>query len=89
MRPRIAGDAEISVEQVLAHRSPTLSCQFVASPAATIEPFIKMCQECANVSESCTPASSASRRTAERMYCRWAALACPSGLFRSPISRST
>lgn len=41
--------------RLAANRSP--------SPAATIEPFIKMCQEWANVSESCTPASSASVRT--------------------------
>ena len=50
------------------------------SPAETIEPFIRMCHECANCSGSRSPASRASVAMIERMFSRWTALALPIGV---------
>ena len=45
------------------------------SPAETIDPFINICQTCANFSGSCKFASSARPRTIARIFARWMAAA--------------
>jgi len=50
------------------------------SPADTIDPFINICHACANLSGSCSFASSARPRTIARIFARWMVAARRTGL---------
>ncbi len=75
-------------DQSPGHRLGSLRRVGSPSAAETIEPFIRMCQERANESESLNLASSASWRTTSRMFSRCSMLALPAGC-AEPSSSNT